>query len=127
MKPFLLLLFIPILANSQKIADYETLDKAGDYDAYISRDGDTLRIGDKMTLGLPEGGSIFNWITQGDAQANKKLAGARVIIHKFKCIGKDKTGYKMYVLFKGYGLLPVYMDYEFALRTGEVEPPIRNQ
>lgn len=42
---------------------------------------------------------------------------------KLKTYGTKKTGFKMYAHFKGYGLLPVLIDYDTALELGEIKKP----
>ena len=85
---------------------------------YISNEGDTLKIGQQLTLGIPTGADGFRFITQGNEPVANWLSNTEIEIFKFK-----KVRGKTYVLFKGYGLLPVYIDYETARQTGEVLQP----
>lgn len=85
---------------------------------YVTKEGDTLTVGQPITLGIPTGAEGFRFLTQGNQPVANWLAGTEVTIHKFK-----KVRGKTYVLFKGYGLLPIYIDYEIARQTGEVEKP----
>ncbi len=102
MKKLLFLLFLSSAAFAQN--------------QYISTEGDTLEVGKTIILGLPTGNTGFRYITQGNEPVANWLAGEKVKIHKFKTVRS-----KMYVLFKGYGLIPVYIDWEIARRAGEVE------
>jgi len=63
---------------------------------------------------------IFTFITQGNTGCGTIISNTKNIITKIKSIGSEKRGYKIFVLFKGYGLLPIYIDYESALETGEI-------
>lgn len=85
---------------------------------YVSKEGDTIHVGQAITLGLPTGNTGFRYITQGNEPVADWLAGETVNIHAFKTVRS-----KMYVLFKGFGLIPVYIDWEIARRAGEVERP----
>ncbi|WP_076456656.1 hypothetical protein [Zobellia uliginosa] len=51
------------------------------------------------------------------------MAGKPIVIDKLKTYGNKKSRYKMYAQFKGYGLLPVLIDYETALELGEIKNP----
>ena len=46
-----------------------------------------------------------------------------MIIEKLKTYGTRSSGFKIYAHFKGYGLLPVLIDYETALELGEIKNP----
>jgi len=44
-------------------------------------------------------------------------------VDKLKTYGTKKSGYKLYAHFKGYGLIPVLIDYDTALEVGEIKNP----
>lgn len=50
-------------------------------------------------------------------------SGKKITIHKIKSFGRDKSGFTMWISFKGFGLLPVDVDYENALDSGEIINP----
>jgi len=121
----LLLLFIALspLFSIAQAGKYGDLQK-GNYDEYITKNGDTLIKGDKLIIGTPVAADAFMYITQGNEKVHIRLSGKEVEIHKFKAWTLNKKEEpSMYVLFKGYGLIPVYIDYENALKFGEIINP----
>lgn len=96
------------------------LEDSGKYETYITRDGKSITVGDEIEIGMPYATTQFVYITQGNEPIAARLAGNFVKITKLMSYGKDKTGYKMYALFKGYGLIAVFIDIEMALKTGEI-------
>lgn len=95
--------------------------KKGTYKQYITKSNDTINVGDKVTFGLPTNGNQYIFITQGNTPAGTVITGDKVTISKLKSIGSTSKGFKMYAVVKGYGLLPVLIDIEAALKTEEVE------
>lgn len=114
MKKLLLLLFIPFMSFSQ------TPIKSGNYKTYISKDSIIINKGSKLEIGLPYNGTEYAFITQGNVPAAAHIAGSTVTITKLKAIGSKDTGYKMYAIFKGFGMLPVYVNIDQALKTEEI-------
>lgn len=78
-------------------------------------------IGDTLTIGLPSTDFGFMFITQGNQKTTPALANTKVVVDKLKTFGNKKRGFKMYAQFKGYGMLPVMIDIETALQTGELQ------
>lgn len=95
--------------------------KPGNFKTYITKTGDTLKVGDVITIGLPRNGDNFTFITQGNVTASAHISGDAVKITKLKSIGNKQRGYKMYAYFKGYGMLPVIFDIDNAIKTEEIE------
>ncbi len=119
MKSIIIALLFSIAAFSQT-AQYDKVKSKGNFTEYISKSGASIKVKDTIQLGLPSAGNNFVFITQGNVGVVPSLAKSKVIITGIKSIGNEKRGYKTYLLFKGYGLLPVYIDYENAIDTGEL-------
>ena len=120
MKHLLLFLLIGFSGFAQK-AIYNKIDVAGNFTEYHTKSGDVLKINDTITIGYPLG-KEFTFLTQGDLFVAARLSNTKVSVSKIKSAGNKNRGYKIYVLFKGYGA-PVHIDYEAALETGEIKNP----
>lgn len=103
-----------------KIATAQKPTKSGNHTQYITKTNDTIKTGDTITLGLPNNGNQYLFITQGNTPAAAHISGDQVKITKLKSVGTKKRGYKMYAIFKGYGL-PVYIQIDQAIKTEEIE------
>lgn len=117
-KLILFLLFTTSIFS--QTADYKNLKSKGSFETYITKSGKILKVKDTIQIGLPSAGKEFVFITQGNVGAAAFLARKKVIITSIKSIGNSNTGYKIYLLFKGFGILPVYIDYENAIDVGEI-------
>lgn len=124
MKKILLLLLIAncSLGYSQ-IAEFGNLLNKSTYNEYLSRSGDTIKIGDTLIIGIPTSDLGFTYISQGGQRVSNTLAGKSIVIDQLKTYGTKSQGFKMYAQFKGYGLVPVLIDYDTALETGEIKNP----
>jgi len=120
MKKIIFILLIGFSGFAQK-AVYNKTTKSGNFTEYETKKGELIKIGDTITIGYPFSGSYFTFITQGGAQTLPTLSNQKVVISNFKSIGKTKTGFKVYPIIKGYGWVPIYIDYESALETGEIK------
>ena len=120
----LILVFITaaMLGKSQSIESGKVTDD-GIYTTYIAKSGDTIEIGDTLTIGKPSGEFGFVYITQGSQRVQSWMAGKKIAIYKMRGYGTKKSGYKLYLLFKGFGIVPVFLDYDSAIETGEVINP----
>ena len=131
LKNFLALIIIITSFNSysQVIADYDLLDEVQyprRVDGYITKNNDTIYIGDTISIGQPSAVSRFEFISQGGEYGGSQLSGSKAIVHRiyvedFKVNGRPTI---VYLSFKGWGLLEVFVSYEQALAVGEV---INNQ
>lgn len=119
MKKIILLLLISISGFSQK-ASYNKINSEGNFTEYQTKEGVILKIGDTLKIGYPRS-TNFTFITQGGENVAAFLSNAKVVVTKLKSIGNKNRGFKMYALFKGYGLVPVYIDYDSAFETGEIK------
>lgn len=113
------LLLLCFYGFSQK-AEYGNLTKKSSYEEYLTKSGDIIKIGDTLTLGIPTSDLGFTYISQGGQRVSNTLSNKTVIIDQLKTYGTKSQGFKLYVHFKGYGLVPVLIDYETALETGEI-------
>jgi lactate dehydrogenase-like 2-hydroxyacid dehydrogenase len=120
MKYYILLFLITYTSYSQK-AIYNKIYSQSNYTEYQTKDNHTLNIGDTLIIGYPRIGNAFTFITQGGEMTASYLSNSKITIHKIKTLGNSKRGYKTYIIFNTYGLIPVYIDYESAIETGELK------
>lgn len=124
MKKILLLILIANCSLSySQIAEFGNLLKKSTYNEYLSRSGDTIKIGDTLIIGIPTSDLGFTYISQGGQRVSNTLAGKSIVIDQLKTYGTKAQGFKMYAQFKGFGLVPVLIDYDTALETGEIKNP----
>jgi len=118
MRLIVLLLFLTQICGAQ-IANYNTTKK-GKYTSYITATGDTIKTGMQLRLGTASTNLGFVYISQGGERVAFRLSNQTVTVHGVRVYEKP------YILFKGYGLLPVLIDYENAITTGELQDPFIN-
>ncbi len=121
MKILTLFIFFSITITYSQTAEYGKLTSKSDYEIYLTKTGDTLKVGDTLTIGIPTSDLGFTFISQGGQRVSNTLSDKKVIVDKLKTYGTKKSGYKMYAHFKGYGLIPVLIDYDSALELGEIK------
>ncbi|WGF93984.1 hypothetical protein [Aequorivita marisscotiae] len=125
MRIFTFLLFFCFSIGYSQTAEYGKLTKKSEYKIYITKIGDSLKVGDTLTIGIPNSDLGFTYISQGGQRVSNTLADKKVVVDKLKTYGTKKNGYKLYAHFKGYGLIPVLIDYDTALEVGEIKNPNR--
>jgi hypothetical protein len=111
----LLILLITNYCFSQT-ANYNKINTEGNYKEYISKKNISIKIGDTINIKYPLLGDRFVYITQGNSNCGTILANTKNIIKKIKII-KNKA----YIIFAGYGLINIYIEYESALDNKEIE------
>ncbi|WP_369616949.1 hypothetical protein [Flavobacterium sp. CFS9] len=121
MKNLLLTMILTTVFCNAQTAQYNKIDSESSFKEYMSKAGNTIKVGDTLNIGYPRAGDRFMFITQGNEPTGTVIANAKVVITKIKTIGNKNRGYKTYLLFKGYGMIPVYIDYESAFETGELK------
>lgn len=123
-----LLLSLSFLAYSQQVT-YQEIgpDKKGDHQSYVSKNGDTYKVGDKIKIGYPSSEKTFAFIWQGDGllvpleRASVNISGSEVEIKKITVSGTKRAGYEVYLKTKGHvGIVNYLIQFENALDTGEV-------
>lgn len=119
MKYIYIFFFCIGLTLNAQISKYPPAEK-GEFEIYISRSEIEFKVGDTLEIGLPANGDKYLFITQGNQPAGTVLTGALITIEKLKSFGSKKKGYKMYAMFKGYGMIPVAIDIESAIRVDEI-------
>lgn len=117
MKYLFLALFTTLFSFSQS-SNYPP--ESGTYETYTTKKGQTISVGDHIELGLPYAGTHFIFISQDNTYVRSRLAGDVVEITKLEAATNNKKSYKMQAYFKGYGVLPVIIDIENALKTEEI-------
>lgn len=126
MKAFLLIINLLFSINcmaQDQVAEYGKVTGNGFYTAYVSKTGDIIHEGDTLVIGKPGGEFGFFYITQGGQRVQNWLSSKKVVITQIKSYGTKKRGYTLWAQFKGYGLIPVFIDYDNALQTGEIINP----
>lgn len=94
--------------------------KSGSYTQYISKNNTKIQVGQQIRIGFPSNGNYFTYINQGNEPVHSKLNNILVEISKIEVIKLQNGFCKAYVIFKGFGLLPVYIDIEAAIYFKEV-------
>ena len=123
MRIFTFILIFSFSIGYSQTGEYGELTKKSQYKIYLTKTGDTLEIGDTLIIGIPTSDLGFTYISQGGQKVSNTLADKKVVVDKLKTYGTKKNGYKMYAQFKGYGLIPVLIDYDTALELGEIKNP----
>lgn len=114
-----LLLFFAI--GRGQTAQFMKVEKAGQYQEYITKSGKSIKINDTIEIGIPRSGNRFSFIMQGEGNfCGGVIANTKNVVKKIVAAGRPKIGYKVWIFFKGYGLIPVMIDWEAAVMTGEV-------
>lgn len=128
MKKILLLLFALFFTASfsqENRAIYGEVTTRGTFDEYLSKNGDLLKVGDTLQIGIATGVDRFTYILQGNGNMHPTHSGKKVKITKIFSAGRISSGLKVFINFRGFGLLPVHVDYETAFEVGEIILPNR--
>jgi hypothetical protein len=125
MRKFLIILTVTIISIDclAQIAEFGKISGNAQYDAYITKSGDQINVGDTLVIGKPAGIQRFMYIQQGGEYCAPWISGKKVAITQIHSYGKKKNGYTLFVQFKGFGLIPVFMQYDNAIANGEVINP----
>lgn len=119
MKKILLLLLISYSSFAQK-AIYDKITSQDNFLEYVSKSGKIIKVNDTIQIAYPRAANSYTFILQGNQPCSTILTNTKNVITGIKTIGNKQRGYKTWILFKGYGILPIYVDYEAALETGEI-------
>lgn len=119
-----LLLVLGVNISFAQTAEYGKITEAKKFEEYISKNGDRLKVGDSLQIGIATAATHFVYVSQGEgANMHPTHSGKKVKITKIYSAGRKNSGYKIFINFKGFGLLPVFVDYETALEVGEIINP----
>ncbi|WP_413513228.1 hypothetical protein [Myroides odoratus] len=119
----ILTLFVACISVAQT-AEYNKLSQNNQsFTEYKSKNGDIIKVGDSLMIGKAMDPDGFRYISQGGGRMHATHGGKPFTIHKIKSYGKEKSGFTIWISFKGYGLLTVDVDYENALEAGEIINP----
>lgn len=113
------LILIPVFSFSQN-ARFGKITSKEELTQYITKNNTTIKVGDKIIIGLPSAPTQFVFITQGGKTTTPNLAFNIITVQKIVTIGTDKTGYKAYIRLKNYGLVPLLIDIEPAIQSKEI-------
>lgn len=123
----LALALLPSITFAETAKYGETTHK-GDYDSYVSRDGTHYQIGDKLKIGVPQGGNqTFSYVLEkiGFMTESKpcptRCAGLEYAIEGFRAGGKGQ-GFRMWAKMEAPsgGLGSIIVNFESALESGEL-------
>ena len=117
---FVLFLSIFFLNLNAQTTEFNKVTSKGEFKEYISKNKDTIKTGDKLLIGLPSADLGFVFITQGGQITTPNLAYSEITIKKILSLGSKKKGYKIYLQFDGFGLIPILIDYEPAFYSKEI-------
>lgn len=101
---------------------YGDVNRNGNYTTYYAKDGSSVSIGDTVKLGQPSGNDHFLFIMQDGRYVAPWLANKEVIVRRIKSRCTRNKGYILIVQFGGFGWMPVNIQYENAIETGEILP-----
>ena len=121
-KLLLLLLLIPFMTFGQDFVYGEIPKKNSKGDSYLTKSKTLIKAGDKITINKPidDSGNFFTYLTQGGQPVVRALEGKVVEISNFQTFKQVAFQGKVYLSIKGFGLIPVLIDYEKALETKEI-------
>ena len=114
---FIVISLITFTAAAQAVS-YHKLKK-GKYEIYFSENGTKIQVGDTVTFGTATSDKGFQFISQGGMPTHTTRAGAKAIISKIK-VYKNGISLQPWIFVKGFGLVPVAIDIEHALKTEEI-------
>lgn len=115
---FIAIIFFQTNVFCQK-NDFNQNIEEGNLESYTSKSGHIFKAGDLLQIGLPYA-NTFVFITQGNIGVNSNLSNILVKLESVKAV-KLQNGYiKYYAIFKGFGLVPVYIDIESAILSKEI-------
>lgn len=108
-----------------KTAKFGALSERGRCGSYISSDGIEYKVGDTLKIGMPSGLRTFAFITSMDimgtvSPASASFSNTEVVIKKINVIGSERTGYKASFQTKATAVSNFFLDFESALKVGEV-------
>ena len=122
---FLLLATFGYSQKREGSLTYEMVENAtkrkqvvGSYSSYVTKDGTILKIGDKITLGVPSSNKSFAFVFVGINPTNANIAasGFEFEITKIQCDGHQNFGFFVDLITKGF----MRIRYEQAVAVGEV-------
>lgn len=102
--------------------------KKGLIETYISSSGEIFKIGDTITIGIPQGGNKdFNWIKQNGGMGNyfevtNGSSGSKVVIKKMNSVNKVLIVNTTKGLLCGFALQ--IFNFENAIQIGEIKTNI---
>ncbi|MDR2223779.1 MAG: hypothetical protein LBE34_13755 [Flavobacteriaceae bacterium] len=123
-KIFTLLIILFTTISFSQTAKYNNLLKNNEsFKEYISKNGDIIKVGDSLIIGKAMDPNGFRFISQGGGRMHQTHGGKQITISKIKSYGNEKSGFTIWIEFKGFGWIPVNVDYENALDAGEIINP----
>ncbi|MFS4416329.1 hypothetical protein [Maribacter sp. 2307ULW6-5] len=127
-KMYALLLF-PLFCMGQINVKYADIPKKeGRYGTYVTKSGQTIALRDSLTIGMPTGPNGFRFINVGKFSASNVIAGRKVGVERIRTFRRGRLRGKVFVEANSYGLMrPFRIDYEMALKSGEIVAPEQNQ
>lgn len=118
-KILLSLLFITNFSFAQ-VATFSSEMKEGDYSEYVSKNKISIKSDNELLIGFPSNGNKFTYLTQGNDLVDARLNNIYIVIDKIKIIKMQNGFCKAYATFKGFGMIPIYIDIEAAIHFNEI-------
>lgn len=124
----IVLLMLSISAFSQEVR-FSTINSAprsGDFSSYVSKDGTVYRVGDQITIGMPSGNNMFNFIQEGDGfmtaltPLKPNGAGKTFTIKKIYIAGMKSSGLYIMIKTNPETIAPLLIKIENAVAEGEI-------
>jgi hypothetical protein len=113
------ILFLSLNSFAQS-AEFGKLDQEGEFSSYKTSSGITIKSGDKLKIGYAWNRSRFTYITQATEGMAASFSETIVEIQKIKVVKLSNGFLKALATFKGFGLVPVIIDIEPAIKTEEI-------
>lgn len=120
----LLVMMVVLSATSQTLKHNELTERT-ECEAYIGSDGILYKVGDTLKIGMPSGLRSFAFIQSVDIMGTISFAPAgfsntEVVIKKIRIAGSSRTGYKASFQTKATAISNMFVDFESALQSGEL-------
>lgn len=118
-----MLLLLPLFLSAQLEVDYRKIPPTeGRYGHYVTKNGAVISLKDSITIGLPTGPDGFRFITAGWVSEDNIIAGRNIVVTGIRTFKRNYLRNKVFLKFRGTGILsPSFIDYEMALKSGEIE------
>ena len=116
---FVFLLFGALIGNTQDTVRFNDGSRIGLYfDTYITESGDTIDVGNTVRFGYPTNGHKYVFVMQGSDYCGTVLTNCFTTIESIRTGGYNEHPI-VFAFIKGWGLIPISIDIEAAIHTGE--------
>jgi hypothetical protein len=114
-----------VLSATSQTLKHNELTERTECEAYIGSDGIIYKVGDTLKIGMPSGLRSFAFIQSIDflgtiSFATAGFSNTEVVIKKIRIVGQSRTGYKASFQTKATAVSNLFIDFESALQSGEL-------